>query len=362
MKPKYSILRSQIEKILWITFFYFLISIFLFFTGYAAMLRLDLNTENQNFTTHFIGSIVSGISGGLIGGTFLVFFWSTWLRTLSYRRSLLNIFLTYTMIYGIVAVITSLFYRSSEFNIFSFERELWLGVWSDITSILQVQSYFLWLFIVLITIVALLVNDKYGPGIFASFLLGKYFHPKREERVFMFLDLRGSTTMAEQLGEERYFNFLKEVYRDSTPAILRTNGEIYQYVGDEIVISWKKKIGIENANAIYCFFEIQQCFLNLATYYKDRYDGIVPEFKAGLHCGSVMAGEIGILKRDIVYSGDVLNTTARIQAKCNELKVNILLSEYLINTLARKLDHFQPSEVGRIALRGKKEPLLLYTL
>lgn len=362
MRPTYSFLKSQVEKILWITFFYFIISIFLFFTGYSAILRLEVNMADQNITTHFIGSLVSGISGGIIGGTILVFYWSNWLRTLSYRRSLLNIFLTYTLVYILVAVITSLFYRSLEFNILSFKSELWIGVLSDITSILQIQSYFLWLFIVLITIIALLVNDKYGPGIFASFLLGKYFHPKREERVFMFLDLRGSTSAAEQLGEEKYFSFLKEVYRDSTPAILKALGEIYQYVGDEIVISWKKEIGIKNANAIECFFGIQACFLEKSSYYKEKYRGIMPEFKAGLHCGSVMAGEIGILKRDIVYSGDVLNTTARIQAKCNELKVNILLSEYLIKTMDKMPDHIQPREVGRIALRGKREPLLLFTL
>ena len=362
MRPTYSILKSRAEKILWITLFYFLISIFLFLTGYSAMIRLDLNMANQNLTTHFFGSIVSGISGGLIGGTTLVFFWSTWLRTLSYQRSLLNIFLTYTLVYAMVAIITSLYYRSSEFNIFPIGRELWTGVWSDITSILQIQSYFLWLFIVLITIIALLVNDKYGPGIFAAFLLGKYFHPKREDRVFMFLDLRGSTAIAEQLGEEKYFNLLKELFRDSTPAILEANGEIYQYVGDEVVISWRQEIGINKANAIRCFFNIQQLFKDKEVYYREKYEGIVPEFKAGLHCGSVMAGEIGVLKRDIVYSGDVLNTAARIQAKCNELHVNILLSENLINLMNHKLDLYNIKEIGKIDLRGKKEPLLLYTL
>ena len=142
--------------------------------------------------------------------------------------------------------------------------------------------------ITIFTLIALLVNDKYGPGIFVSFLLGKYFHPKREERIFMFLDLRGATTIAEQLGESKYFNFLKDVFRDATPEILSSKGEIYQYVGDEIVISWKKDSGTLNANCLQCFFDIQQKLLDKASYYRENYNGIVPEFKAGLHFGFVI--------------------------------------------------------------------------
>ena len=178
----------------------------------------------------------------------------------------------------------------------------------------------------------------------------------------MFLDLRGSTSIAEELSEDRYFNFLKDAYRDATPSILNSKGEIYQYVGDEIVVSWKKESGIENANSLRCFFDIQQRFRERASYYKETYSGLVPEFKAGLHYGFVMAGEIGIVKRDIAYSGDVLNTTSRIQSKCNELKVNILISKYLMDILESLPDMFKPTEVGKIALRGKQQSLMLYTI
>ena len=109
-----------------------------------------------------------------------------------------------------------------------------------------------------LTVIALLVNDKYGPGVFRKFILGRYFNPRREERIFMFLDLRSSTTIAEDLGEEKYFSFLKEVFRVATPAILSNQGEIYQYVGDEIVISWELEKGRTNAHCIHCFFDIQQ--------------------------------------------------------------------------------------------------------
>ncbi|MBV6652696.1 MAG: adenylate/guanylate cyclase domain-containing protein, partial [Mameliella sp.] len=86
------------------------------------------------------------------------------------------------------------------------------------------------------------------------------------------------------------------------------------------------------------------------------------EFKAGVHYGPVMAGEIGVVKRDIAYSGDVLNTAARIQSKCNEFGVDILVSKVLFSKLNQLLDTFSPQEIGRILLRGKQENIVLYTL
>ena len=120
--------------------------------------------------------------------------------------------------------------------------------------------------------------------------------------------------------------------------------------------------GIDNANCLNCFFEIQKALRLKTSYYKETYDGIVPEFKAGLHYGYVMAGEIGVVKRDIVFSGDVLNTTARIQQKCNELGVNILLSNYLLDKLKLQNGTYEPKKIGDMELRGKEQKVMLYTL
>ena len=55
------------------------------------------------------------------------------------------------------------------------------------------------------------VSDNLGQGILLNFLIGRYHRPREEERIFMFLDLRSSTTIAEKLGEEKYFNFIRQV-------------------------------------------------------------------------------------------------------------------------------------------------------
>ncbi|MGI9549982.1 MAG: adenylate/guanylate cyclase domain-containing protein [Aurantibacter sp.] len=362
IKVPYTKFGRQVEKIIWITIFWIVISMLQFFTFYSTMVYLNFDMTGLNIFRYFTGSIFTGLSAGLLGGALIVIYWERWLRTKSYGSSLLRIFLSYTLIYFIVSTTSQLFINAGQLNVSFLNTGAWQATWMDVASFNILNSYLFWLFVVIITLIAMLVNDKYGPGIFVSFLLGKYFHPRREERIFMFLDLRGSTTIAEKLGEARYFNFLKDVFRDVTPGILNSKGEIYQYVGDEIVISWKGDSGTKNANSLQCFFYIRQLLMNNASYYKEHYDGIVPEFKAGLHYGYVMAGEIGIVKRDIAYSGDVLNTTARIQSKCNELGVNILISKYLLDKLGALPQLFKPTVVGEMALRGKQQTVILYTV
>ena len=302
-------LKSQLYTILWITVAWTFIAVFYFFSVYVSLIGLERDISDIDPWLYFKGSLMTGVLAGLIGGSAMVIFWEKWLRTKTYGRSLMSILWTYTTVYFVVGIPAGLFTASGELGLPFNDARVWQKVMSSTLNIESLHSYLFWLFVVLGTLIILLVNDKYGPGVFRKFLLGRYFHPKREERIFMFLDLRSSTTIAEKLGEERYFNFLKDVFNYATPSILNTNGEIYRYVGDEIVISWETAKGAENANCIQCYFEIRKALIAKENYFESTYK-VKPEFKAGLHYGYVMTGEIGVVKRDITFSGDVLNTTA----------------------------------------------------
>jgi adenylate cyclase len=354
--------RSKAEKVLWITLAWTGVSVMQFLTTYAATVQFGMDTSHLEPKRIFVSSILTGAIAGLVGGSTMVFFWEKWLRSKPYSWSILNILWSFTLIYILVAVVGSTSFHSTRLNVSFLHPELWQAVWGDMTSLVQVTSYVFWLIVVLLTLIALQVNDKYGPGMFLSFLMGKYFHPKREERIFMFLDLRGSTRIAEKLGESRYFNFLKDIFRDITPGILNARGEIYQYVGDEVVVSWKDPSGVSEANCIQCFLNIQRILSEKAARYQKIYDGEVPQFKAGLHSGYVMVGEIGIVKREIAYSGDVLNTAARIQSKCNELGVDILLSRNLLDKITVLPEEYHTKALGAMQLRGKQQEIGLYTL
>lgn len=195
------------------------------------------------------------------------------------------------------------------------------------------------------------VNRKYGPGVLVPLLLGKYKYPKEEERIFMFMDLKSSTSIAEKLGHIKYSSFIRDSFMDINQILLRFNAEVYQYVGDEIVVTWRVPDGLKNLSCIRFFFGCEKQFKERANYYMTNY-GFLPHFKAGLHMGKVTAVEIGDIKRDIAYHGDTLNTAARIQSVCNEHNKNFLASEYLLASLEPN-HNIKTETIGMILLKGK---------
>jgi adenylate cyclase len=188
-------------------------------------------------------------------------------------------------------------------------------------------------------------------------MTGKYHHPRREPRIFLFLDLKGSTALADEMEAGRYFSFLHQYFTEMSEPILEANAEIYQYVGDEVVLTWPVKSGLEEANCIRVFFLIEDQINAHSQRFLQEY-GVVPEFKAGVHAGDVITAQIGELKSEIVYNGDVLNTTARIQAMCNELGHRFLISAELIERLTLGPE-YSVEALGPVPLRGKGEAVEL---
>jgi adenylate cyclase len=195
------------------------------------------------------------------------------------------------------------------------------------------------------------VNNKYGPGILLPILMGKYRNPIEEERIFMFMDLKSSTTIAESLGHIKYSSFIRDSFMDINQVLFPYNAMVYQYVGDEIVLSWMIKEGLKNLSCVHFYFACEKQFDKKREYYLKNY-GQVPHFKAGLHMGKVTAVEIGEIKRDIAYHGDTLNTAARIQSMCNEYDKKFLVSSYFAEQ-SNVDSQFATTPLGNILLKGK---------
>ena len=204
------------------------------------------------------------------------------------------------------------------------------------------------------------INLLIGDGVLWKFLLGRYRKPVGEQRIFMFLDIKSSTSLAERLGLEKYYSLLNDFFQEISHPAQKTNAEIYQYIGDEVVFTWETKEGVDNSNCLKIFFKIKEKIYDRRKYYREKYGGI-PEFKAGLHYGEVISAQIGDIKREIIYNGDVLNTSARIQEQCNKLNRKLLIS----GTLLEKLDirnEYNAEKIDTIKLRGKEHAVELYSL
>ncbi|MBC8084378.1 MAG: adenylate/guanylate cyclase domain-containing protein [Hymenobacter sp.] len=209
-----------------------------------------------------------------------------------------------------------------------------------------------------LTVLLYQLTRKIGPRMLWRFLLGHYHQPVAEDRIFMFLDVKGATTLAERLGDEPYSRLLSDFFRDISNPILATRGEVYQYVGDEVVITWLAVDGLAQARCLHCYFEMVAAIQRRAAHYRACY-GLVPEFKAGVHGGIVTATQVGEIKSEIVYHSDVLNTASRIQGQCNALSSWLLVSADVHERLGAA-GRLRFHDLGRAILRGKQQAVGLY--
>ncbi|WP_411031702.1 adenylate/guanylate cyclase domain-containing protein [Spongiimicrobium sp. 3-5] len=200
-----------------------------------------------------------------------------------------------------------------------------------------------------------IVNEKFGKGVFFKLLIGRYRKPREEDKVFMFLDLRSSTTIAETLGHFKYSQLIQDCFLDLNSTLNRHFAEVYQYVGDEAVVSWDFKKAIKNNNCIALFFAFQDRIQKRSGYYLKKYD-TVPEFKAGVHGGKLIVVEVGSIKKELAYHGDVINTAARIQDQCNVYNEKLLVSQQLLQKLSLS-PSFTHKIIGDLMLKGKSVSL-----
>jgi adenylate cyclase len=207
---------------------------------------------------------------------------------------------------------------------------------------------------------ALKMNRMIGVSVLRYFATGVYHRPTAEERVFLFLDLVGSTQLAERLGSARYFELLRRFVDDLTEPVLEAQGEIYQYAGDEVVVTWPMEIGVRAANCVRCYFGIRATVERESLRYTRDF-GVVPRFRGGLHGGTVTAGELGDLRQQIVFVGDILNTAARLEQYAKQTGIDLVASGTVLDRIVLPPD-IQAKPCGDLAIRGKEARVSAYSL
>jgi len=205
-----------------------------------------------------------------------------------------------------------------------------------------------------------LVSEKFGPGILPKMIAGRYRKPRVENKIFLFIDLKSSTKLAEELGYLNYSKLIQQCFYDLNEVVSLYDGQIYQYVGDEAVICWDYHKGIKDNRCLECFFAFQDILQRKSPRYMDAF-GKIPTFKAGLHGGDLIVTEVGIIKKEIAYHGDVINTTARIQEQCNSFDSTLLISDKIKHDLPKE-DTLHINYKGDIPLKGKEFTVKIYSV
>ncbi|MCB0728884.1 MAG: adenylate/guanylate cyclase domain-containing protein [Ignavibacteriae bacterium] len=348
-----------IQITFWITAEVLLALLFHFMLSAFSQI-FTMNDQKALFMNRIFFGVLLGIIYGITFGIMDYFFERHYFRRLSLGISLLiktiTSFIVFLTLYILIKFMFENYLRPMYYvNAPVFNQEFW--------------KYLFYMFIlynyVMILIINFInqVNKKYGPGVLLPLLLGKYRKPRVEEKIFMFMDLKSSTTIAEKLGHLKYSSFISDSLMDINLIMPKYNAEIYQYVGDEIVITWSLKSGLSNRTCLKFFFACEEEFKKRSEYYLEKY-GIIPEFKAGLHMGKITTVEIGEIKRDLAYHGDTINTTARIQSVCNDYKKHLLISKFMFDNFDDpvKNKNYRSESLGMIQLKGKLNPIEIISI
>jgi adenylate cyclase len=205
------------------------------------------------------------------------------------------------------------------------------------------------------------VEEFLGRRFFMGFLLGWYDKPRESERVVLSIDLVSSSALNERLGDMLYFRFLNYTHSLMTDAVLRHDAEIHKYVGDEVIFTWTMRAGLHNLNCLALYFDIKER-LEAQRQEMLREFGAVPQFRGGLHGGRVITARVGHIKRAIDLSGDVMNTTSRVESMAKTLKADLMITQDLLDRMPTAEEHYKFGDEVEIQVKGGKRKMMVRTV
>lgn len=298
-----------------------------------SLLYPVFNDDYTDFTS-FMNALTVGVVGGVTFAILEVQVFYSWKPGTSFIKAMMFKTIVYFVIFallipGCVLMCESILegrslseqYYSEEFQSFLYKEDF------------EFILFYAFIFIGIVIFV-LQINRKLGQGILVNYISGKYDQPQEVERIIMHMDIRSSSSIAEKLGEIQYHNFLHDFFQHITDCILATKGAIYSYVGDQVIVTWEMSSGLDQANCIQTYFCAKNRIKSLREKYLHKY-GLVPRFSTSLHSGKVIIGELGHIKSQIVYQGEVMYQTTAIERKFRnlELEEDILISGTLIEQI-----------------------------
>jgi len=204
------------------------------------------------------------------------------------------------------------------------------------------------------------VNSLLGQDVLVSFVTGRYHRPQVEQRVFLIIDMKNSTAAAERLGEVDFHRLLNRLVTDLSGPIVLRGAQIHKYVGDELIATWPLARGLKDATCVRaCFAALGRLVAHDADY--EREFGAVAQVRASLHCGPVVVGEMGSVKKEIALLGDTLNTAARLVDVSRDNGETVIASADLVDRLVLPAGVTARS-LGLVQLRGKERAIGLCAL
>ncbi len=172
----------------------------------------------------------------------------------------------------------------------------------------------------------------------------------------MFTDIESFTEMCQDVGDpERIVENLNGYFKRTTEHIFEHDGIVVKFIGDAIFAAWGVPLPDDQAplKAVRAAWELFQ-------HAKFTIDGDELRTRVGLHCGEVVAGNVGSIRHiDYTLIGDPVNLAARLESLNKALGTSILLSGEVHAHLG---EEFRTRRVGKFRVKGRREVTMVYEL
>ena len=199
------------------------------------------------------------------------------------------------------------------------------------------------------------------PGVAAQLLAGgeEILGGKTVTATVLFCDIRGFTTLTEELGPHATVSLLNEYFSIMVEVITKQGGMLDKFIGDAIMAAFglpvahdddedravRAAIGMVNALALW---NAERTAAGKAAV----------NIGIGLNTDSVVSGNIGSPRRmDYTVIGDGVNLASRLEGACKEYAARILISE---NTYKRLRGTYRAREIDSVLVKGKHQPVAIY--
>jgi adenylate cyclase len=145
-----------------------------------------------------------------------------------------------------------------------------------------------------------------------------------------------------------------------TESVVDYRGEVLDYVGDELIVTWPERRGAVDGRPLQCFLAMRAALAEAAPRFEREF-GAAPLVRGSLHFGPIIIGEIGDIKRAIVFNGDVMNTTSRLEQLSREVDGGFLASASAVARLGDAA-RVVTCERGRVPIRGRADGMDVFGL
>lgn len=184
---------------------------------------------------------------------------------------------------------------------------------------------------------------------------------QRQDLSVLFSDIRGFTTLSEELNPEEVVELLNEYLSKMVETVFKYDGTLDKFIGDAIMAFWGAPIHQDDhpKRAVLCAIEMIQELKKLQEKWRQEGKKVI-DIGIGISTGEMIVGNMGSKeKMEYTVIGDKVNLGSRLEGLNKEYKTHIIISDSTYNAVK---DLVEAKPLGMVKVKGKEKQVEIYEI